>query len=138
MSCRKAQLCKRLAYCNLLATLDLVAETLPIRKFVSSVRNAATAVGNHSRIARAAMAFGRNFLSSVSHAAHILWLQITGCFFALFAMACGSAALREYRGYAAGKTPISHVWLTASLAVLFTYFAVSSFLHARRRGRGRT
>ncbi len=119
---------------RLLATLEWLAETFPIRKLVSSVRNAATTIGNHSRIARAGMAFGRNFLSSIARVLHILWLQITGCFFALFAVVCGSAAFREYRDYTGGKTPLNHVLLIGAVAATFAYFAITSFLHARRRG----
>jgi len=123
-----------LANAKSLVTLELLAETIPIRKLVSGIHNAATAVGNHSRVARAGMAFARSFLSSISRVLHILWLQITGCFFALFALVCANATLREYRGYTTGKALATHVWLLGSVAALFAYFAITSFLHARRRG----
>jgi hypothetical protein len=88
-----------------------------------------------SRLLRGAIAGGRAFLRSVLHAAHILWLQITGVFFAFFALAGGVAFWKEYRAWHAGRIGPGRAALALSFGLLFTWFAVTSFWRARRRSR---
>lgn len=88
---------------------------------------------NRTRVGRATLAFARSFAGSVTRVLHVLWLQITGCFFLLFALTCGGGAMRAYRDYAAGKTTIGHPLLIGGVAVLFAYFAISSFARARHK-----
>lgn len=70
-------------------------------------------------------------LRSVTRVLHVLWLEITGLMFLLFAFAGGAAAVREYRHHAAGS--MEKALLAASISVLFTYFGLSSFWRSRRR-----
>jgi hypothetical protein len=58
---------------------------------------------------------------------------VTGLFFLLFALVCGGEGWREYRLHQAGKAEMSHVYLASALALLFAWFAVTSFWRARRR-----
>lgn len=70
------------------------------------------------------------FLAAVWQAARRLGLEITGFLFAVFAVVFATAGVREWRA-AAGEGPTASV-LAALLALLFGYFAVSSFMRARR------
>lgn len=68
----------------------------------------------------------------------VLWLELTGVFFGLFAMAAGGAAWR-LRGamHATAVNHEDHVRFLAGalVAVVFGYFCLSSFVKANRRSR---
>lgn len=66
-----------------------------------------------------------------------LWLRVTGLFFALLAFTLGSAAWRLRGTLPLGLAhPGAHrFWLFAGFAVLFGYFAVSSFVRASLKER---
>ena len=73
-------------------------------------------------------------LPALREASRALWLEVTGSFFALFALVFAAAAWR-LRGYLHSAVPQDH-WRFAAICVvccLFGWFAVSSFLSARRR-----
>lgn len=80
---------------------------------------------------------GRSALAPVKKFTSVVLLQVTGCFFALFALALGQATWKSRAGFSNGAGPdLTHkAWLYAALCALFLYFAVSSFLRARRRER---
>jgi hypothetical protein len=70
----------------------------------------------------------------------VLWLELTGVFFGIFALFAGSAvwkgraALEETAG---NHDAHVHLLLSAAMAVVFGYFCVSSFVKASRRGKRR-
>ena len=65
----------------------------------------------------------------------VIWLQVTGVFFALVAFTMGTAAWRARASLHAATTSHSAAKLYAYIAVcaLFTYFTVSSFVRAARK-----
>jgi hypothetical protein len=65
----------------------------------------------------------------------VIWLQVTGVFFALVAFTMGAGAWRARAGLHAGINSHAQMKLFAYLAVclLFTYFTVSSFVRAARK-----
>jgi hypothetical protein len=65
----------------------------------------------------------------------VLWLQVSGVFFALIALIMGSAAWRVREGFHAAANSHAAMKLYACIAVcaLFTYFAVSNFVRAAKR-----
>ena len=65
-----------------------------------------------------------------------LWHELTGSFFALFALSF-SVGLWHSRASAFSSVPVERhrFYAFCALALLFAYFAVSSFLRARRVGR---
>ena len=68
----------------------------------------------------------------------VLWLELTGVFFGLFAMAAGGAAWRLRA--AMHETAVNHeehvrFLAGALMAVVFGYFCLSSFVKASRRSR---
>ncbi len=65
----------------------------------------------------------------------VVWLQVTGVFFALVAVTMGTAAWKARAGLhsAANSYGTMKVCAYVAVCVLFTYFTVSSFVRAARR-----
>lgn len=65
-----------------------------------------------------------------------LWLRVTGLFFALIACTLGNGAWRLRATLRAGAAGSAHrFWVFAVFAVLFAYFAISSFVRASLKER---
>src|SRR3954462_8696991 len=76
--------------------------------------------------------WGRAFgavASSLLRVGHILWLEVTGFFFAGFAVIGGAGRAREVQVHAAA----SRIAVLAIFTFMFAWFAVTSFLRARKR-----
>jgi hypothetical protein len=93
---------------------------------------ATKAAVNGKNLARGAGRFGATMLRPFAHAGGILALQITGVFFALFALFFLSHAWQTVR--AAGWHD-RHGQVYLGLGLVFAWFTVSSFWRARKRGR---
>jgi hypothetical protein len=72
-------------------------------------------------------------LRSFGHAAHQLWLEVTGTLFLSIALFGAGALVREYMKYQAGQTTASRVAVAACFTAAFAWFGVSSFLRARKK-----
>ena len=83
---------------------------------------------------RGAKAFGQAFLGPFTHAGSVLWLEITGLFFALFALFFVQSVYRVRASWRQGPDH-AHLLLYIVLAVGFAWFSVSSFLRAYRKSR---
>src|ERR1700684_1291449 len=83
---------------------------------------------------RGAKAFGKAFLGPFTHAGGILWLEITGLFFALFAVFFGQSVYRVHTAWRQGPEH-SHLLLYGVLAIAFGWFSVSSFIRAYRKSK---
>ena len=83
---------------------------------------------------RGAKAFGQAFLGPFTHAGSILWLEITGLFFALFALFFVQAVYRVRTSWLRGPEH-AHLLLYIVLAVGFAWFSFSSFLRAYRKSK---
>lgn len=88
--------------------------------------------------ARTVRAAGRQAKSSlvtpVVRFSSVIWLQVTGVFFAMVAVTMGSAAWRARAGFhASGGSPEVKAYAYLAVCALFSYFAISSFVRARRR-----
>jgi len=80
---------------------------------------------------RAARGVG-GFLRPFSRVGGILWLEVTGCFFLLFALVFGTASFRLRPATLHG--PFDKAFFaSAALMLLFAYLGASSFLRARRK-----
>jgi hypothetical protein len=96
---------------------------------------AAPAIPISNRVAgvkRGAKAFGKAFLGPFTHAGSVLWLEITGLFFALFALFFAQSVYRLHAAWRQGPEH-THLLLYCALTVAFAWFSVSSFLRAYRR-----
>ncbi len=79
-------------------------------------------------------AFGQAFLGPFTHAGGILWLEITGMFFALFALFFMQSVYRVRNSWNQGPEH-THLLLYIALAVGFAWFSASSFMRAYRKSR---
>ena len=98
---------------------------------------AAPAIPIANRVAgvkRGAKAFGQAFLGPFTHAGSVLWLEITGLFFALFAVFFAQSVYRLHAAWRQGPEH-THLLLYCALTVAFAWFSVSSFLRAYRKSR---
>ena len=84
--------------------------------------------------------FRDSTLEPVVRLSGVLWLEVTGVFFGIFALSTGIAIWRlRSQWHAALYHPATHGGLLVAVAVfaLFSYFCLSSFVRARRRERRR-
>ncbi|HEY2000725.1 MAG TPA: hypothetical protein VGG80_00325 [Acidobacteriaceae bacterium] len=89
------------------------------------------------RVGEGTRRFGQAFLGPVKHVSATLWLEITGLFFALFALFFGQNAWNT-RSSALHGPHHPQFLLYAVVTLIFLYFCVSSFVKAARRGRKRS
>jgi hypothetical protein len=94
---------------------------------------ATTAAQTGKKLARGAGRFGAAMIGPFARAGSILGLQITGVFFALFALFFLTHAAQTIR--AAGWHE-RHGQVYLGLGLVFAWFTVSSFWRARSKGRG--
>ncbi len=84
-------------------------------------------------IPAAARAAAAGALAPLKRASRALWLEVTGSFFALFALSFGMGAWHTRAGLWSSVPADRHRTLAfCALSVLFLYFSISSFLRARR------
>ena len=84
---------------------------------------------------RAARAAGRGvggFLRPFRRVGGILWLEVTGFFFGLFAAAFGFGAWRARQSYAGGPQHTQFL-IAVGLTVVFAYLSISAFWRAQRK-----
>jgi hypothetical protein len=84
---------------------------------------------------RQARQVGSGMLQPVKRFSSVLWLQVTGSFFALIAvtMAIGAWRVRAAIHAPAGSHAAIKLYVYLAVFVAFAYFAVSSFMRAERR-----
>ncbi len=97
----------------------------------TGVRGAVQGAGG---VARGGRNFGRAVWNPFAQAGSILWLEITGMFFALFALLFGQHLYSIRSAWQFGPEH-GHFLAYAAFAGIFLYFAFSSFAKARRRSR---
>jgi hypothetical protein len=83
---------------------------------------------------RGVKAFGQGLLGPFTHAGKLLWLEITGLFFALFALYFAQNVYRVRAAWRQGPEH-SHLLLYCTLAAAFAWFSFSSFARAYRRSK---
>ncbi len=90
-----------------------------------------------SRVRGAAKLAGKSALAPVAKFSSVLWLEVTGTFFALVALALCDAVwkLRGTWKLPAMSNERLKLYFCAALATLFLYFTISNFVRAARRQR---
>jgi hypothetical protein len=88
-------------------------------------------------VARGARKFGEAIWKPVVHASGIIWLQITGLFFSVFALVFASNTYKLRQNWSAGPGHARFITY-AIVALIFAYFAGSSFYRASKRQRGKS
>ena len=82
--------------------------------------------------------FGEAVWAPAARAGGVLWFEVTGSFFALFAVAAGFEVWRRRASFYASQAahePREKAWFALAMFALFAWFTVSSFIKARRRAR---
>jgi len=100
---------------------------------------AATAAAGQAKtkaadIAKGAKRFGEAVWGPMAHTGGVLWLEITGLFFALFAIFFAQNVYK-FRGAYKGGPDHVHFLIYAALAVLFAAFTLTQFYKARQKER---
>ena len=91
-------------------------------------------------IVRGGRRFGEAVWGPFARLSGVLWLEITGSFFGLFALFAGQAVWThraDLRIGAVNHDSRIHALVFLAMALVFGYFCISSFLRARRRERHR-
>ncbi len=96
-------------------------------------RATGTALGQTTRnVGRGTRNFGRAVWNPFAHATGVLWLEITGLFFALFALFFAGHVYQLRQAWRSGPEHL-HFALYAGLCAVFVYFSASSFVRAGRK-----
>jgi hypothetical protein len=108
-------------------------ETIPPSRSARTVGTVIPPVA--SRVGPAARVAGSRFVGPLRNASRALWLELTGSFFSLFALSFGLGAWRDRTGASSAATVMERHRFEAFvlLSAVFAYFAVSSFVRARKR-----
>ena len=83
---------------------------------------------------RGAKAFGQALLGPFTHAGGVLWLEISGLFFSLFALFFVQSVYRVRTAWRQGPEH-THLLLYVALALIFAWFSASSFARAYRKSK---
>lgn len=80
--------------------------------------------------------FGEAVWGPFVHAGSVLWLEITGLFFALFSIFFAQGVYRLRANWRSGPNH-ERLLIYAAVAALFLYFSISSFYRARKKQQRR-
>lgn len=94
-------------------------------------RNAPVYAERGRRLGQGSRRFGLSVWLPFAHASRMLWLEVTGLFFALFTLFFAVNLWRLHKNWQAGPDH-KRFLLYALCTVLFSYFTVSSFVRAKR------
>ena len=89
-------------------------------------------------ISRGAQGFRKGFFGTAGHLSAVLWLEVTGFIFGIFSAAfAGYAFTHRAALHTATATPedVHRLYAFTAVAIMFGYFAITSFLKARKRTR---
>jgi hypothetical protein len=94
-------------------------------------RSAVASGGILRNAAQGGRGFGRAFWKTFSAAGRALWHEVTGLFFALFAIFFAQGLWRLRGAWRLGPEH-RHFEIDLVMTVLFLYFSISAFVHSRR------
>jgi len=104
---------------------------------IASVAGAAGRIlirgANQNRILRAGIAAIRTTSLAIGKVLHLLFLQIVGLFFCIFALGFAARIPRAYHEQLVSHHGRERTLLMAVLSVMFGWFAASSFWRARAK-----
>jgi len=88
-------------------------------------------VDKNSKVGR----FLEHVMPGVVRPLRVLWHEVIGFLFLVFAVVLGSSAIRSVRGVAEEDPSIGRILMSFFLPVLLAYFGITSFLRARKISR---
>ena len=87
----------------------------------------------NSRFLRAGYTAAQTTLRSIRRILHLLFLQITGLFFCLFALGFASRIPRTYHEYLTGGHGLQRTGVLVALSLVFAWFGATSFWRSRAK-----
>ena len=114
--------------------IEAVNTVSTLRKLGVAARIAREHAGRN-RTVRALTGAARTTLRSVGRAMTQLWLEVMGTLFLVMAAFGGMALIREYMKYTSGHATAGRVAVATCFTLAFSWFALSSFWRAQRKGR---
>jgi len=75
-------------------------------------------------------------LEPATRLTNVIWLEVTGVFFSLFAITGAAYCWKNWHVVRGGSADEQHrLWIMAAMTAVFGYFCISSFVRAKRRAR---
>ena len=114
----------------------ITADSLRQRTAQTSARASVTAKG----LKQGSKRFGEAAWGPVARLSGVLWLEVMGTFFGLFAFLASAGAWKQraiFHVHTANSQAYERFLLVSAVALLFAYFCVTSFIRAKRRERQR-
>ena len=110
---------------------------VPVTERVASItEGVARARANMGQSRVQAGRFGRSVWSPLAHFSSVLWLQVTGSFFAVIAVFLAQGAWKQRGAWRLwGSHEANNFYVLAAACALFAYLTVSNFVRAARRER---
>ena len=102
----------------------------------ATVRTQASVRDTRKGIARGGKRFGEAVWGPFAKLSRVLWLEITGSFFGIFALFAAHAVWVNRAAFhftTADRDARSHLLIFLIMAITFSYFCISSFVRAYRR-----
>lgn len=115
-----------------------MAQIRTIQK-AQAVGRALWRLSNRHDAVRGGVAGAKAVAKATARTTRILLLEITGFFFAVFALMGFAAAWRQWSKMQSGQAaaPTSHIIVALAFTALFIYFSANSFWRARRDAKTR-
>ncbi len=114
------------------------APDTPVRKVASTAaRTVEQARGVEKGLRRGSKRFGEAAWGPFVRLSGVLWLEVSGVFFGIFALFFLGAVIRLRGQWHSGSVERQQLVGSVAMLVLFGYFSVSNFVRARRRERQR-
>lgn len=110
-----------------------MANTRTIHR-VQAVGRVLWKLGNRHPTVRGGVAAAKTVGKATARATRVLWLEVTGFFFAVFSIWVMASTFNQWQKIRSGESPspLWHVAVGAGFAAILIYFASNSFLRARR------
>jgi len=90
-------------------------------------------------VKRGAKRFGEAVWGPFVKLSGVLWLELTGVFFGLFALTAAVEVFKHRADFHPSTTSAPdarlHLFFAIAMVLVFGYFTISSFMRARRRGK---
>lgn len=109
---------------------------ISLARKVITVARVAAQQARRNRTAAAIMNAAGATAKAFGHVLHELWLEVTGTVFIFMAAVGGTALVREWSKYHAGRATSGGVAIAICFTLTFAWFGVSSFWRVRHKGRG--
>jgi len=97
-----------------------------------TIENAKTTAAG---VKRGGKLFGRTMLAPVAKAGSVLWLEVTGLLFGVFALSAGTWVWKHRLDLHGTPEAQHRMWIVIAMLTLFSYLTVSNYIRAAERNR---